>query len=178
MGDVKFKKPKLIFGISSDLIQSYIKFAEEKNFEQLVIEERGVKITIKRERKEESSPSKIIPVSSAAKPTEQLQLKFNKKDETEEPGQKQEETSSNDEEKYHKITSPLVGTFYRAPAPGAPPFVNEGDTVSPGQTLCIVEAMKVMNKITSDINGKIVKIIPENAQPVKQGDVLFLIEPL
>ncbi len=81
-----------------------------------------------------------------------------------------------EEEKLHVIKSPLVGTFYRAPAPGAPPFVEEGDIVSPGQVLCIIEALKVMNEIESDVKGKIVKILVENGQPVEYGQPLFLID--
>ncbi|NPA53094.1 MAG: acetyl-CoA carboxylase biotin carboxyl carrier protein [Aquificae bacterium] len=81
------------------------------------------------------------------------------------------------EKKYHVIKSPLVGTFYRAPSPGAPPFVEEGDIVSKGQVLCIIEALKVMNEIESDVNGKIVKILVENGQPVEYGQELFYIEP-
>ncbi len=80
-------------------------------------------------------------------------------------------------EKYHIIKSPLVGTFYRAPSPGAPPFVEVGDTVSKGQVLCIIEALKVMNEIESDIDGKVVKILVENGQPVEYGQELFYIEP-
>ncbi len=80
------------------------------------------------------------------------------------------------EEKLHVIKSPLVGTFYRSPAPGAPPFVEEGDIVSPGQVLCIIEALKVMNEIESDVRGKVVKILVENGQPVEYGQPLFLID--
>lgn len=82
-----------------------------------------------------------------------------------------------EEGKYHVIKSPLVGTFYRAPSPGAPPFVEVGDTVSKGQVLCIIEALKVMNEIESDIDGKVVKILVENGQPVEYGQELFYIEP-
>lgn len=82
------------------------------------------------------------------------------------------------EHKYHVIKSPLVGTFYRAPSPGAPPFVEEGDMVSKGQILCIIEALKVMNEIESDVNGKVVKILVENGQPVEYGQELFYIEPV
>ena len=78
--------------------------------------------------------------------------------------------------KYHEIRSPIVGTFYRAPSPGAPPFVEKGDRVKKGQVLCIVEAMKVMNEIESDVDGTVVDILVENAQPVEYNQVLFLID--
>ncbi len=73
------------------------------------------------------------------------------------------------------VTSPMVGTFYRAPQPGAPPFVNEGDRVKPGQVLCIIEAMKLMNEIEAECAGEVVEILVDNAQPVQYGDKLFSI---
>jgi acetyl-CoA carboxylase biotin carboxyl carrier protein len=75
------------------------------------------------------------------------------------------------------VKSPIVGTFYRAPDPSAPPFVNVGDHVRVGQVLCIVEAMKLMNEIESELNGEVVKIHVENAQPVQYGDALFAVRP-
>ena len=75
------------------------------------------------------------------------------------------------------VKSPIVGTFYRAPAPGAEPFVNPGDYVTKGKTLCIIEAMKVMNEIESDLEGKVVKILIEDAQPVEYSQPLMWIEP-
>ncbi len=81
-------------------------------------------------------------------------------------------TSSN----LHEIKSPIVGTFYRAPAPDADPYVHVGDSISPGTVMCIVEAMKLMNEIESDVSGKIVKILVENATPVEYNQPLFLIE--
>jgi oxaloacetate decarboxylase alpha subunit len=75
------------------------------------------------------------------------------------------------------ITSPMVGTFYRAPAPDADPYVESGDMVEVGQTVCIIEAMKLMNEIESEHRGRVVKILVENAQPVEFGQKLFLIEP-
>ncbi len=75
-----------------------------------------------------------------------------------------------------EVRSPMVGTFYRAPAPDADPYVEIGDTVKPGQTLCIIEAMKLMNEIQSEFSGRITKIVVENAQPVEFDQVLFLIE--
>ena len=74
------------------------------------------------------------------------------------------------------VTSPLVGTFYRALAPGAAPFVEVGQEVKAGDTLCIVEAMKVMNEIKGEVNGKVLEIKAENGKPVEFGQVLFLIE--
>ncbi len=81
-----------------------------------------------------------------------------------------------EEKKYHVIKSPLVGTFYRSPSPGAPPFVEVGDIVSPGQVLCIIEALKVMNEIESDVRGRVEKILVENGETVEYGQPLFLID--
>jgi acetyl-CoA carboxylase biotin carboxyl carrier protein len=77
----------------------------------------------------------------------------------------------------HIIKSPIVGTFYESPSPGAPPFVKAGDTVSVGQVLCIVEAMKLMNEIESDYSGTVVKRFVENGQPVEYGQQLFAVKP-
>ena len=74
------------------------------------------------------------------------------------------------------ISSPMVGTFYRAPSPDAPPFVDIGQTVEVGQVVCIVEAMKLMNEIKSEVRGKIVRVAVENAEPVEFGQTLFVIE--
>jgi len=76
----------------------------------------------------------------------------------------------------HEVKSPIVGTFYRSPAPDAAPFVQEGSVVSVGTVLCIVEAMKLMNEIESDAAGKISKILAENGQPVEYGQTLFIVE--
>lgn len=78
-------------------------------------------------------------------------------------------------ENIHIIKSPLVGTFYRAPSPGAEPFVKEGDFVKKGQVLCIIEAMKVMNEIESDVDGIVERILVENGKPVEYGQELFII---
>jgi acetyl-CoA carboxylase biotin carboxyl carrier protein len=89
---------------------------------------------------------------------------------------KKSEIKEEQKQKYHVIKSPLVGTFYRSPSPGAPPFVEEGDMVSKGQILCIIEALKVMNEIESDVDGIVAKILVENGQPVEYGQELFYIE--
>ena len=81
------------------------------------------------------------------------------------------------EENLHIVKSPIVGTLYEAPSPGAPPFVKVGDTVEVGQVLCIVEAMKLLNEIESDVAGEIVKKMGSNGQPIEYGQELFAIRP-
>ena len=81
------------------------------------------------------------------------------------------------EEDLHQVKSPIVGTFYEAPGPGAPPFVKPGDQVAAGQVLCIIEAMKLMNEIESDVSGEVVKALASNGQPVEYGQALFAIRP-
>ena len=80
------------------------------------------------------------------------------------------------EPKGHQLKSPMVGTFYRAPSPGAPPFVEIGQQVTKGQTLCIIEAMKLLNEIESDASGTVKAVLVENGQPVEYGQPLFTIE--
>jgi acetyl-CoA carboxylase biotin carboxyl carrier protein len=80
-------------------------------------------------------------------------------------------------EELHVIKSPIVGTFYAAPSPGTPPFVKIGDVIQAGQVVCIVEAMKLMNEIESDISGEVVRSLVENGQPVEYGQGLFAIRP-
>ncbi|GAB4266570.1 MAG: acetyl-CoA carboxylase biotin carboxyl carrier protein [Candidatus Rifleibacteriota bacterium] len=89
--------------------------------------------------------------------------------------EKEEEQKEEADNEFHKIVSPMAGTFYRAPSPTSAPFVKEGDNVTVGQTVCIVEAMKMMNEIKADKAGKIVKILKENGQPVDKGAELFFI---
>jgi len=81
------------------------------------------------------------------------------------------------EENLLEIKSPMVGTFYRSPSPGAKAYASLGDTVEPGQIVCIIEAMKLMNEIESEVSGKIAKILVENEQPVEFGQTLFLVSP-
>ena len=81
------------------------------------------------------------------------------------------------EEGLHVVKSPIVGTFYEAPSPGAPPFAKVGDTVEIGQVLCIVEAMKLLNEIESDVAGEVIKKLATNGQPIEYGQELFVIRP-
>jgi acetyl-CoA carboxylase biotin carboxyl carrier protein len=87
-------------------------------------------------------------------------------------------TPADEEVDFAVLKSPIVGTFYRAPEPGTKPFAEVGDTVRKGQVLCIIEAMKLMNEINSDVDGEVVKVYVENGQPVQYGERLFAIKPL
>jgi len=89
-----------------------------------------------------------------------------------------QEAEEKNEIKTVEIKSPMVGTFYRAPNPEAAPYVEVGTVIEPGQVICIIEAMKLMNEIKSEIRGKILEILVDNAEPVEFGQPLFLIEPL
>ena len=85
--------------------------------------------------------------------------------------------AKDDEEGLHIITSPIVGTFYRMPNPESESFVSVGDHITKGKVLCIVEAMKLMNEIEADVDGTIVKIFPQNGQPIEYGEKLFAVKP-
>ena len=92
------------------------------------------------------------------------------------PSNSEESHVESKESSYYKEVSPMVGTFYRAPAPGEAPFVSVGDSIKTGQTLCIIEAMKVMNEIEAEISGTIMEILIDNSQPVEFKQPLFLID--
>jgi acetyl-CoA carboxylase biotin carboxyl carrier protein len=93
-----------------------------------------------------------------------------------EPAKSDRKSEEESEAGLHIITSPIVGTFYRAPNPEAGPFVNVGDKISKGKVLCIIEAMKLMNEIESDIDGVITRVYPQNGQPVEYGEKLFAVK--
>ena len=82
-----------------------------------------------------------------------------------------------DHSRYHEIQAPIVGTFYRRPSPESPPYISVGDQISRGQIICIIEAMKIMNEIESDVSGKVVDILVEDTAPVEYNQGLILVEP-
>jgi acetyl-CoA carboxylase biotin carboxyl carrier protein len=138
-------------------LKELIDLLRETDITELQLEKDGTKVRIKRERM--LSPMEI-----------QVQ-RFSSLQEKGTPDTVEEET------RLITITSPIVGTFYRAPSPEAASFVELGSQVKKGQVLCIVEAMKLMNEIESEIDGTVIKILVENSQPVEYGEPLFLIEP-
>ena len=153
-----------------DLIKKLVKIVDTSSVTDLEIEENGMKIKIaKKIRSSQVITQAQIPVASA-QPL--IQPATAGVEETAKQKAEVELIAAN----LHEIRSPIVGTFYRAPAPDADSYIQVGSVVSPGSVLCIVEAMKLMNEIESDVNGKIVKILVENGKPVEYNQPLFLIE--
>ncbi len=136
-----------------DKLKIFIKFMEEHNLSELEMEEEGKRIRLK---KNFSDISSVIPQNPVI-PEQKTDLK---------------------KENIIEIKSPMVGTFYAAPSPGAKPYVEIGDNVKPGDIVCIIEAMKLMNEIKAEVAGKIVQIQVENGEPVEFGQNLFMLEPL
>jgi len=153
-----------------DLIKKLVKIVDGSGVTDLEIEENGLKVKIaKKIRNTQVISHAQIPMGSA-QPV--MQPAAPKADESAKPQKEVEQIPSN----LHEIRSPIVGTFYRSPAPDADSYVQVGSEVSAGSVLCIVEAMKLMNEIESDVSGKIVKILVDNGKPVEYNQPLFLIE--
>lgn len=133
-----------------NLVKKLVQVLKEEDITGLAVEEGGVKYEVRREKGAVVSQSPSPPV-------------------TQSPGEVEEEGVV-------VITSPMVGTFYRAPSPDAPPFVEVGDEVEPGKVVCIIEAMKLFNEIETEVKGAITKILVENGQPVEYGQKLMLIK--
>ncbi|MBZ0206153.1 MAG: acetyl-CoA carboxylase biotin carboxyl carrier protein [Flavobacteriales bacterium] len=152
-------------------IQDLIKFVAKSGVSEVEIEQKDFKITIKAASKKETpvqvyaqpqyapaplpapapAPAAQVPAAAAPAPAA--------------------------DSKYITIKSPMIGTFYRAAGPGKPIFVNVGDEIKPGKTICIIEAMKLFNEIESEVSGKIVKVLVDDAKPVEYDQPLFLVDP-
>jgi len=148
-----------------NLIKKYVKLFEESNISELEIEQDSARIKIS--KKVETS----VQVHNVTTPAHAPAAPVVAASKADAALPKEEKNS-----KIKEIKSPIVGTFYRAPGPDADPYVKVGDMVSSGSVLCIIEAMKLMNEIESDITGKIVKILVENGKPVEYNQPLMLIE--
>ncbi len=152
----------LLSGEQAKQVQELIDLLRRNHLTELEVEREGTRIRLRHEpgiRLHAASTPESHPVAQpAASPTPSSQ-----------PIQ--------DTTGLVTITSPIVGTFYRSPSPDADPYVEEGDFVKKGQVLCIVEAMKLMNEIESEVDGKVVKILVESTKPVEYGQPLFLIDP-
>lgn len=151
------------------LIKKLIRIVDTSGITDLEIEQDGFRVKIAKKLRSSQNVSKphvvLAPAVSDSESTieEKFELKSAAKTEK--------------AETFHEIRSPIVGTFYRAPAPDADPYVQVGDIVTKGSVLCIVEAMKLMNEIESDVDGRVVKILVDNGKPVEFNQPLFLIQP-
>jgi acetyl-CoA carboxylase biotin carboxyl carrier protein len=156
-------------------IQELLDFIANSGLAEVNIETEQFKISVK---KHSDIPTRIIetPVQQliSAQPVVTPQVQ---QDSQPAPEPKKEEAAKPQEKNLITIKSPMIGTFYRSSSPDTPAFVNVGDVISAGQTVCIIEAMKLFNEIESEVSGKVVKILVENASPVEYDQPLFLVEP-
>jgi len=140
-----------------DDLKELISFLKDTDITELQVEKDGTKVKIRRQMMLSSLEMQPKPSLTTIERT----------GDTEE-----------DVQRLVTITCPIVGTFYRAPSPDAPPFVDAGTRVRKGQVICIIEAMKLMNEIESEVDGVMVRALVENGQPVEYGEPLFLVEPV
>ena len=155
-------------------IKQLIKMVSENDLAEIEYEKDGVKLNIKNKQQPavEMAPIQAIPqlIHSGAAPQA---LPNNQTP----PEQTSTDNSAPNDDNLHKITSPIVGTFYAAPSPESDAYVSVGSKVSPNDTICIIEAMKVMNEIKAEVSGTIEEILVENGQGLEFGQVLFKVKP-
>jgi acetyl-CoA carboxylase biotin carboxyl carrier protein len=161
--------------MNTNFIKKLIRLVEESEIESLEVSSWGRRVKIVQRASGStngSSPEPVVMTSVAVTPSANAT-----------PGPPAptpapaESVPAEDTNRYVEIKSPMVGTFYSAPSPEASPYVSPNEKITVGQVVCIVEAMKLMNEIESEVSGRVVKILAENAQPVEFGQVLFLIDP-
>ena len=145
----------------AERIREVVRIVQETGIAEIAVEEDGTRVSVK--RIEDQVPIEAVALGPSPAAAEEAEA---------EPAPGEPETDGG-----LRIEAPMVGTFYRAPEPGAPAFVEEGDAVAPGQTLCILEAMKLMNEVKAEVEGVVRKIHVQNGQPVEFGQVLFDLEP-
>jgi acetyl-CoA carboxylase biotin carboxyl carrier protein len=157
-------------------IQELIKMINKSNIGEVSIEEKGFKLTIKQKEEpvQQVIAAPVHPQPIAALPAVPVAAPQSAAAPATEKSAKAAEAPAGNT---ITIKSPMIGTFYRSPSPDKASFVNVGDEVSPGKVVCIIEAMKLFNEIESEISGKIVKVLVEDASPVEYDQPLFLVEP-
>jgi acetyl-CoA carboxylase biotin carboxyl carrier protein len=154
----------LLSGQQSKQIQELIDLLKKNNLTELELEREGLRIRVRHETGLRTVTA-TVPEQGISASTSAAQLPTA-------AGTQTEDTTG-----MITIASPIVGTFYRSPSPDADPYVEEGDYVKKGQVLCIVEAMKLMNEIESEVDGRVTKILAESTKPVEYGQALFLVDP-
>ena len=152
-------------------VQDLIKFVAKSGVSEVQIEQKDFKITIKSEDKKEDRQIYVqAPAALSAQDIKTLAV-------ASAPAVTLTETTASEDSKYLTVKSPMIGTFYRSSGPDKDVFVSVGDTIGTGDTVCIIEAMKLFNEIEAEIKGKIVKILVDDATPVEYDQPLFLVDP-
>ena len=159
--------------IDLDFIERLIQVFDDSGVDSLEIERGGTRVKLSKTPPAAATP--VVVSSEAVAPRAVAPPAVTPAPEA--PHRAAERTAASPARELLEITSPMVGTFYRAPAPDAPAYVEAGKRVSPGDTLCIIEAMKLMNELLSEVSGTITEVLVENAQPVEFGQVLFRVDP-
>ncbi|WP_037318369.1 acetyl-CoA carboxylase biotin carboxyl carrier protein [Salegentibacter sp. Hel_I_6] len=162
-------------------IQNLIKFVAKSGASEVKLETGDVKITIRTGSDEKETIVQQVPMGGQMPqmPQQQPQQQQAPAPSQEKASQNQEEqkTTSEDNSNYITVKSPIIGTFYRKPSPDKPTFVEVGDSIKEGDVLCVIEAMKLFNEIESEVSGKIVKVLVDDASPVEFDQPLFLVDP-
>jgi len=151
--------------MKSKEIQDIINFIKKTDLDDVSIETENYKIRVKKNKTTYTTTEKVK--SEEVKPLKKIEVE----DKPEEKKEKEGDT------KNIIIKSPMIGTFYRSPNPESGPFISEGDIIKPGQTICIVEAMKLFNEIESEVSGKVVKVIANDSSPIEFDQPLFEVDP-
>ncbi|MFY0631838.1 MAG: acetyl-CoA carboxylase biotin carboxyl carrier protein [Flavobacteriaceae bacterium] len=156
-------------------IQNLIKFVAKSGASEVKLEMEDVKITIKTgSEKTETTIVQAAPIASMPQAPIQQAAPVQASAPAAAPSQ---DTTADDDSKYLTVKSPIIGTMYRKPSPDKPNFVEVGDEIKAGDTVCIIEAMKLFNEIESEISGKIVKVLVDDSSPVEFDQPLFLVDP-
>jgi acetyl-CoA carboxylase biotin carboxyl carrier protein len=154
-------------------LKEILQILDEKDIAEFELEEQGIKLRIRKAASQAQALAVAPSVAAAPAPTVAgAALVSAEPRPVPVPG-----AEAPADEGLHMIKSPIVGTFYRARDPNSPPFVQAGDRVKAGQILCIIEAMKMMNEIESEVEGEVVRVLRENGNPVQYGEPLFAIRP-
>ncbi len=154
-------------------IQELVKLINKTNIGEITIEEDGVKITVKQKK----DPRPIIAGATSFQATAPVAHVQQPAAVTSPAIAESKPAAEPKADNLITIKSPMIGTFYRQAGPGKPIFVNVGDDVAPGKVVCIIEAMKLFNEIESEVKGKIVKVLVDDASPVEYDQPLFLVDP-
>lgn len=159
-------------------IQDLIKFVAKSGVSEVEIEQKDFKITIKSEDKSPREEKQIIVQAAAPAPAAIAAAPVAAPVAAPAPAAPAAAApAASDDDKYVTIKSPMIGTFYRSSSPDKDPFKNVGDTIATGETVCIIEAMKLFNEIEAEFSGKIVKVLVDDSTPVEYDQPLFLVDP-